>query len=357
MLRTEDTIPEKTTLLDLAEQYFGVDSSHLPTEHGLLFEALIAETLRIAASSVSENNIVCTVCNIHSIQNWTMRKTRWLMPQKQDKLAKMIGDIVSNQRNSSLSLIGDLIPLSQGYYSLPPERAVPIKDGIFLLISGRPTRRFIEADFNIRINGISRWIIETSESELSAKKIPIQQQSNYIGYDPQLFSDPIKFIEQCLRRKDALQDIKGRDTVYYLGPVANRPGIQWSRSGMMVLSLGESTIKICKSPREFERFDHFLKCESHTKRAYVPLAESQVMRTILSMDAAVNKQRIVHISKDTNSINVAFDFPPPIPEVRWMAALGGRLIHSQYDAQIWQFPIVISEEINKLLNGMWLRVD
>jgi len=178
-------------LHDFAQSFLGADSDQLPHDDGQLRDTLIAEALRLAIADKTKNSDASYPrAHISGIRHWVVHKLAAILGKPGENVededednADWFKGVLSERVGPTITFLGDVLQLSQGYYAPAPTRAVMTSDTEAVLLSGQPSSVFLDSDFNIEFRGISRIITDTNESELEAADIPLQSRRKYVGLD------------------------------------------------------------------------------------------------------------------------------------------------------------------------------
>jgi len=156
-----------------------------------LRDTLIAEALRLAIADKTKNSDASHPrAHISGIRHWVVHKLAAILGKPGENVededednADWFKGVLSERVGPTITFLGDVLQLSQGYYAPAPTRAVMTSDTEAVLLSGQPSSVFLDSDFNIEFRGISRIITDTNESELEAADIPLQSRRKYVGLD------------------------------------------------------------------------------------------------------------------------------------------------------------------------------
>jgi len=348
-MSSEETLPDLETF---APEFFGLPVQHLPQERELLAQALMAEALRLAMYSKTENRGDWPRIHVLALRRWAIRKLRDVFMSSGLKAEEYLNQVLYEAAGPNLENIGDFIALSNGYYSPAPTRVVQVDQQSWLLVSGRPAKDFLSAGVEIRVHGAARWIVECARDNLNSLGIPEQTRESYIG-DTWSTLEPTRFLYECVDSGVVRNWVVEAGSQAYVGPTKGRRGFQWGSPGLTVATR-RGAFSLWKSPREFDHFDYFLRVDSGTASQGVLLSRPLAVRALLALDAATQRQRQALIGVIDTGVVLGLDFYPPAPEMRWIHAMGGVFRGSVGPRLQWRFPSTMSQQVTNLLRSMWI---
>ncbi len=338
----------------LASEFIGLPAERLPRERDLLARSLVAEALRLSIFSRVPDSNIWPRSHVLALRNWAIRKFRSIFARDGIKVEEYVGEVLSDSLGPSLENLGDFIPLPDGYYAPAPTRVLPIGSENWLLVSGRPSKDFLDAGFQLKIHGTTRWITDSSRDRFDSAGMPVQDRESYVG-DIWSTAEPARFLYDCFDSGAPRLWIAEAGAEAYIGPVRGRRGFQWGTQAAKAAT-ARFDVSVWKSPREFERFDFFLRFKSGSISRGVLLPRSLTTRALLAIDATIRRPREATIETGETTAILSLDFYPPASEMRWINAMGGvfhGFLGSRYQ---WRFPAAATGQVVDLLKTMWLDV-
>src|SRR5207249_1065876 len=168
-----------------------------------------------------------------------------------DKENDELGRVLRSGAGPNMEFLGDVVFLASGNCMPAPTRAVPLGDGKFLLVSGLPSNRFVEAGLKMQVHGVVRWVVDTSEDSLVKIGIPIQSRESYTDFDATSIG-PEAFLHNCLAENSPAEISSVSGAEYYLGNVHDTYGFEFGTVSRRVKT-SEGSIGILRSKREWEQ--------------------------------------------------------------------------------------------------------
>ena len=333
----------------------GVERKRLPDMETSLFNFIVSEAFRLAAADFGLDKPGWSVMNVHYLRSWALSKIRGILVGDDNVIGDAVMSVFDGVRGPNMVFLGDFIRLPRGYYAHAPTRVIQIRDGIYALISSEPSAAFRRRNLQIQINGLGRWIVDIDPESLMAKDISFQTKESYLGYSVPIH-DPQTFMEDL-----ATHGLKSEWTMLpgsemYLGPVADRYNFLWGGSSTGVdTSIGR--VKIVRLPREFSRYDYFLRIDDRSGAHRIQLDPKESKRALLAYDALANSPRKAVFAKRDSAVILELDFSPPAAETRWMCILGGAWLGSSGSRIRWIFPETVMLQVEEMLRDMWLKLD
>ena len=157
----QDAINSEEPLRDLACEFLKCSPEALPETDSRVRDALIAEAIRLALHEKAEfNPDEYPRVHVMGLRHWVEHKLGavlgWL-----DEGDDWFSSILTDRNGPTLTFLGDIMKLANGYYAPAPTRAVMAGDGDAVLISGAPTRYFQRDDLDLEVRGLSRVVTDT----------------------------------------------------------------------------------------------------------------------------------------------------------------------------------------------------
>ncbi len=348
---TEAVLPD---IEALASEFIGLPSERLPRERDLLAQSLVAEALRFGIFSRAPDSSSWPRAHILALRNWVIRKFRSVFARVGLKVEEFVSEVLSDSLGPSLENLGDFISLPDGYYSPAPTRVLPIESDNWIVVSGRPSKEFLDAGFQLKIHGSTRWITDSSRDRFDSVGIPVQARESYVG-DIWSIAEPTRFLYDCFDSGLARLWIAEAGSQAYVGRVGGRRGFEWgSQAAKAATARGD--FSVWKSPREFDRFDYLLRFDSKSVSRGVLLPRSLTTHALLAIDASIHQAREAAIETGDTMAILGLDFYPPAPQMRWIYAMGGVFHGFSGSRYQWRLPKAATGQVVEFLRAMWLEV-
>ena len=348
--------PKTDVVWRVASEFSGVPLDQLPQSRASICESLIAESVRIALQEASPAPPEWPIAHIVTVRAWVTRKLRGVLPGVRDKESDEVGKVLRSGLGQNLEFLGDVLFLASGNCMPAPPRAVPLGDARFLLVSGLPSRRFVEAGLKLQFHGVVRWIIGATNEDLQRVGIPIQSRETYAGLDRDL-TDPRTFLQNCLAEnaKTKVGSLAGGE--YYFGNVHDSYGFEFGTISRRV-ETSDGSLGIVRTPREWEQSNYWLRFDSSegvTEVVSIPRPDWK--KAALAFDALAGYPRLAVLSQEGSETILSLNFSPPESVMRWILALGGRWLGSVMNRIRWRIPTASAENLRDVLSGLWLKIE
>lgn len=313
---------------DLLASFTGLPLSRLPERDDVIRRALVSECIRLGMADIVDGDEGWPEVHNLRLRNWVFRKLQTVIDFERDaddpnkKIdSDLFRRVLTEGPEPSLEFLGELIELDGGYYSPGPTRAVMSSESPPVLVSGLPTRSFID-DFTIEIRGTSRHFLDTNQSAIEAAGIGTQSIESYVDIeDTQSFD--LDWLESFF---DGQFDATVQPERHWNGfDGSSSYGLQWDDEEKDVRTFG-------KFYALFQDFGENRGARYWLRRKPVeenPTSEfAEVPRRMLKYvclildDLDGNTREVIFDQTDEGQVMKA-DFQPPRPVFRWMAASGG----------------------------------
>jgi hypothetical protein len=338
-----------TALVNVIPDFFGPSTS-VSSNPDILKEAVIAETFRLAISSLSQeapearNGI-----HTNTLRSWIVKKIRSLIPEIAE--ARYLEQVIREGKGPTLEFIGDVIVLPRGYFIPTRTRAIPIANGRYGIVSAKPTRRFSEEGFKMEVNGMIRVFTDTTDTILEQSDIPIQSRESYIGGHSK--GDIIEyFINQSPRNEWC----RGTGWEAYIGQHPGQYDFVWG-DRPLAIKKGDGYVSLWREPREFNSFAYWLCYQGQGWKYAIHVPNKEVRLACLSLDTQGGLPRKAEIIVKGDVAEVRINFPPPGSTLRWLYISGGRWKGFRAPYICWEVPSTSISGIKDELHQIGVSIN
>lgn len=342
---------------ELAERFVGDDQFDLPDSPDSLRDVMIAEAIRYAIDEkVAGSDEEFPRAHITGIKHWVSHKLGAIFgyPGRADT-DDWFMKVLKERAGPTMTFLGDIMELSDGYYSSAPPHAVMTNPSEAVLIAGDPTSAFADKPFDLEMRGISRIIKDTNETELKNNGIPIQARRQYIGLDGErLFteSDLASYI-RVQSREDWMPE---NDWVPYTGS-------RWGFSGRgnpaeAVLESG-FTVSFWHAPVEYGRDLYRLKLEGNSSGPPEMISVPNLYRRhiCLLIDAIAGVPQAVELKDTASGVLINCDFVPPRHQTRWLHAIGAEWLETSKNKLQWKIEAEDADSVVRVFEALPISVQ
>jgi len=353
-------------LLEFASDFTGVPASALPEDSSPLSTALIGECFRLAmADKAQETTAEFPRAHISGIRHWVIHKLAPILGDPDDETDTGLEDAedghwfintLRDGQGPTLTFLGDIIELSEGYYTVGPTRAVMSDDGTAVLISGKPTREFTNRGFDVEIRGLSRIIQGTTQDELSDAGIAIQSLSEYTGTADQPAYD-LSYLKKFIAARET-QPWAGEDSwLAYAG--SGGYGFDWDETAVEVNLSDGRLVSLWKRPIEYEADEYYLQVTGdavgEVQMVRVPI--QYYKRICLLIDDDLGIPRHVEFSTAPGGIHLRCNFSPTKHQMRWLTAIGGKWRGYRQGYLHWLIEPSAVESVRETFNALPVTIQ
>ncbi len=314
-----DPLPKFTS------DFIGVPAERLPEDDDLLKSALIGEAFRLAlADKAEESTEDFPRAHISGIRHWVVHKLATILgdPDEEEDEQWFINTLKEGQ-GPTLTFLGDVLELSNGYYAAGPTRAVLTRDDEAVLVSGQPTQSFRNRGFEVEIRGLSRVLKNTTQKEIEETGITLQTVGSYTGTDAQPEYD-LSYLQEFISARD-LQEWEGDETwTAYSGSTGY--GFDWDDTPVEVQLPDSRIVSLWQRPIEFSANEYYLQVTDDAEETakMVPVPIQYYKQICLIIDSEIGVSRRVEFTKARDGIHLKCDFSPTKSQMRWLTAIGAR---------------------------------
>lgn len=311
---------DEPPLQSVTSEFIGVDRTYLPEDTEQLKNILTGEAVRLSlAEKAKDSSESYPRAHVTGIKHWIEHKLEPIVGTDDEADETWLRDALDEGTGPTLTFLGDVLKLSEGYYASGPTRVIPTSDSTWILVSGLPTKWFRDHGLQIEFRGLSRAIIHTSEAKIEEIGLSRQTQGEYIGdtpnYDQEYLREFISGSEQSDWQADADWDA-------YMGRQGF--GLSWSDDPLEFRLPSGATVSIWREPVEFGGDEYHLRLETSDSVQGIRLPRKQYKPFCLLIEALDDAPRGVEILQTPNqdTVQLAMTFSPPQPQYRWLVAIG-----------------------------------
>lgn len=334
-------------LRDFAQDFICHNHAVLPETTDRLRDALIAEAIRLAvADKVGDSDEAHPRAHISGIRHWVTHKLAAVLGDPGEEDADdWFRDILKERSGPTITFLGDILELSEGYYAPAPTHAVMTTSSDAVLVSGKPTMAFADHDLELEIRGVTRIITETGEAELLDNDIQVQSRSEYVSLDGgRLFTedDLVSFIANQ-PKEDWMPEESWEP---YTG---QQWGFQHDGDPLEAELADGSIVSFWHAPVEYGRDVYRLKVQQSSGESSQMIAVSSRYRKHVSLlvDALSGIPQRVELKETAEGVLVNCDFVPPRHQMRWLHAIGAEWLETSKNQLQWQ---IRSEESDSVVD-------
>lgn len=308
-----------------ASDFIGVPANQLPEDDDLIKNALIGEAFRLAfADKAQGSSEEFPRAHISGIRHWVVHKLSTILgdPDK-DENEQWFIDTLKEGQGPTLTFLGDVIELSNGYYTAGPTRAVMTSDDEAVLVSGQPTQSFRNRGFEVEVRGLSRVLKNTSEEEIEEAGITLQTVGGYTGTDAQPEYD-LSYLQEFISARN-LQDWEG-DATWTAYSGSSGYGFDWDDTPVEVQLSDGRIVSLWQRPIEFSANEYYLQVSSDGEEAakMIQVPIQYYKQICLIFDAEIGVSRRVEFGEARDGIHLMCNFSPTKSQMRWLTAIGGK---------------------------------
>lgn len=305
-------------------EFLTIEEANLPSDSDSVKRAIISEAFRFALDSVPDPQGSIRKMHIQSLRRWVIQKLRAIIPEIEYQDLDLLSDILKESKGPNLLFIGDILELSNGYYSPAPTRAVNVDKNNWILVSGLPTHYFTENGLNMNIKGVGRIIENTEKSEIEKLAIPIQSKESYVSlmeFDGNFLLNLLKTeARQVWRPESDWQGYKA--WVEGLRSVSDK-GFLWGGDPInMQTDLG--IVSFWRGKPEYGHYEYWLKIKTGERESMIGVPSRFYKQICLIFDELGGKGRVAKFEKLNGDYRLRIDFYPPKSQTRWLHAVGAK---------------------------------
>jgi hypothetical protein len=322
-----DTAFQNEPLRTVVAQFTGAASENLPTDADRLQQILVAEAIRLALQDkATDSDETYPRAHITGLRHWVIQKLSPLLGEpttdEDEEGDDWFRNVLTDGPGPTLTFLGDILSLSNGYYAPGPTRAIKRGAETAVLVSGRPSQWFVKNGYELEFRGVSRVIDGTPLDTVADAGIPIQSLEEYLGTE----NFGTSWLEDFIDARDTQEWTPESEWQPYVGHRGY--GFEWGDDALRVELDGTRIVSLWKVPVEYGADEYQLKIdtsdEATAKMVTVPL--QYYKQVAIMLDAIAGVPRRVKLSGHGEKIRLSCNFSPPRAQMRWLTAIGARWI-------------------------------
>lgn len=324
-------------LKDFAESFIGVPRSQLPDSLERLKDALIAEAIRYALLDHRMNEDQDEIrIHTNALRHWVVRKLDALFetPEEDDDWFRKV---LTDGPDLSLTFTGDVIELGGGYYAPGKTRLVKVGDTEAALVSGEPTKQFLEYDLDIDIRGHARVVTGIDGNNLADLGLPVQPQDKYLNSDVLPITSPADL--EALIVKGTANNITPEDG-WQCYQINTGYGFKWGDPEVeTTLSSDGAKVSLWQDDPEHGQPNYWIEYtgpDGDTK--WVLLPNRRKKEACLALNMAANRPKHADLVERRDGVEIRCGFSPPGRQQRWLNVIGAQWLEPDHDSLRWQIP-------------------
>ncbi len=309
------------TVEELNSEFFGIHEGGFPKEADLQ-SSLVAEAIRLALDSAPHAEDGWARMHTLALRSWVTRKLRSVIPvlENPNPDEPDLFTEVLKGKGANLVFLGDVIELSNGYYSPAPTRRVPIDGHYSVLVSGVPTRYFAEAGLKVVIAGVGRRVHFSHANVSGGLSIPTQDRRSYVGVMQSGMFDQAA-LENLMKSEVRKAWAPEKSWLCYQGNLG-RYDFDWAPNDKQVVTpLG--FLSLWQVPSEFGGVrQYWLRVRQREWDRMVQVPNRLFKHVCLILDLWADNSRVVHVAHGEGGAELGVGFSPPASQWRWLHAVG-----------------------------------
>lgn len=343
---------DEDPLLEFAEAFTKRPAARLPDSADRLRDTLIGEAIRYAIADKTEAaSEEYPRVHISGLRHWVMHKLSAVLgnPSTDEDVDDWFRAVLTDRSGPTITFLGDIKELAEGYYAPAPTRAIMISDREAVLLSGRPTTQFIQQGWDIEFRGVTRIIRNVGQAELTQAGIPVQPREAYTGLDDeQLLSESDLHAYITTQPRDPWEADETWEV--YTGQY----GFQQDAEPLDVRIDDGTQLSFWRVPVEYGADQYQLRIvEPDADGADAVTIPRRYRKHItLLLEAIDGFPHCVQMNDTMDGTLVTCDFAPPRPQVRWLHAIGGEFRETpNYDLQ-WLIPDSAADSLTNVFEPL-----
>ncbi|MCU4800240.1 hypothetical protein OB920_07645 [Halobacteria archaeon HArc-gm2] len=344
----------------LAQRFIGVSNEQLPSNEIGIRDALIGEAIRLGLAEKAESgDQQYPQAHVTAIRHWVVHKLEAVLGQPAVDTDSPSDDVgwfraaLTERTGPTITFLGDVIQLSQGYYAPAPTRAVMISESEAVLVSGDPSRPFLESGFEIEFRGLTRILTDTSEEELRSREIPVHSKDEYIGLGEAPITTPAtlrEYIEQRPQESwEPEEDWEPYTGQYYGFSVDGEP--------LVIEEADGTAVSLWRVPVEYGADTYQFRIQSSDgKTMAVTVSPKFRKHACLTLDSMAEDPQTIELTAYDEEVLLSCDFAPPRAQMRWLYAVGAEWLEtSSYQLQ-WRISNTDAESVREVFDELPVNI-
>jgi len=326
---------DEPTFQRIVAEYTGIQLERLPDDQEQLERILVGEAIRLClADKASESNDEYPRAHVTGVRHWVTRKLEPILGVPDDEGTGWFRTYLDEGEGPTLTFLGDVVKLSNGYYAAGQTRAVMIAPERAIVISGTPTRQFVDDGFTVQLSGLSRTLVDTSAEELRKHNIAIQDQDAYTADTINSSSD--EFFTEFISQRESREWQGAPEWDGYTA--VDSIQLTWSDAPTEIEDTKGRYVSLWREPIKYGGDEYYLRVVdgNSTNSVYVP--RRFLKHIALAIDAAAGRPQTVEISQipTPETLQLTCSFSPPKAQYRWLAAIGATWRGFQNNRVNWE---------------------
>lgn len=337
-----------------AQRFIGVENEQLPPNETEVREAIIGEAIRLSLAEKAESgDEQYPQAHITAIRHWVVHKLSSVLgnPISEGAESADVGwfrSALTERSGPTITFLGDVMQLSQGYYAPGPTRAVMISESEAVLISGDPSRDFLDSELDLEFRGLPRIITETSREELESNGIALQPKEEYIGLGQAPITSPETMREYIEQRPQESWEPE-EDWAPYTGQYY---GFKTDGKPLVIEEADGTMMSLWRVPVKYGADTYQLKVQSDGETIGVTVSSKYRKHACLVLDAMAEDPQTVELTGYDEGVLVSCDFAPPQAQMRWLYAVGAEWLDtSSYQLQ-WKISGADADSVQEVFDEL-----
>lgn len=343
---------DENPLLEFTAAFTKQPVARLPDSDDRLRDTLVGEAIRYAiADKIEAASNEYPRVHISGLRHWVIHKLAPVLgdPNSDEDIDDWFRAVLADRAGPTITFLGDIQELAEGYYAPAPTRAVMISDHEAVLLSGRPTTQFTTKGWDIEFRGVTRVVKNVSRKEISQAGVPVQPRERYTGLSS----------EQLLSESDLHKYIKSQprepwEATETWGAYTGQYGFQQDAEPLDVRIDNGTQLSFWRVPVEYGSDQYQLRVvESDADGPYAIVTPRRYRKYItLLLEAIDGLPQRVEMNDTTDGTLVTCDFAPPRPQVRWLHAIGGEFRETPKDDLQWLIPDTAADSLTNVFEPL-----
>jgi hypothetical protein len=328
---------EEPTFQRIVAEYTGVQIERLPDDPEHLKRVLVGEAVRLClADKASESSDAYPRAHLTGIRHWVTHKLEPILGTSDNEDNGWFRAYLDEGEGPTLTFLGDVIKLSHGYYAAGQTRAVMTTSERAIVVSGTPTREFIDAGFDVTFSGISRTLVGVSREELQAHEITIQDQDDYTADTIDSISD--EFLSRFIDEREPTEWQATAEWEAYT--VEGGIQLRWSNAPTEIEDSASRQVSLWREPVEYGGDEYYLRVVEDDVTNSIRVPHRFLKHVALAIDAAFGRPQTIEIEPlpTADTLQLASSFSPPKAQYRWLTAIGATWRGFQNNRINWEIP-------------------
>lgn len=342
-------------LQTVAADFIGLPEEQMPSDTERLQTALIGEAIRLCLADKADDSAESYPrAHVTGIHHWITHKLAAIVGDSDAEDVDWFREVLDEGDGPTLTFQGDVIKLSQGYYASGPTRVIPVSEGTNILVSGLPTEYFVDKGLDVELRGLSRAIVDATESELQAHDLRIQSQEAYVGQAVSEYNQ--SYLSDFIEGSELSEWQGGDDWKAFAG--SRGFGLAWGDDPLEI-TVGEDTrVSLWREPVEYGMDEYHLRVIETSEGAGLRVPRGEFKPFCLVIEAVAASPRTVEIleTPDTDAVQLSSNFSPPRAQYRWLAAIGADFRGFENNRIHWIIPPTTVDSVKTVFERLPVEI-